>query len=216
MVRPLEEQEDRESQKLWRPTVIALKNRNHDVATEEKTRVEDQQREEAAMRLEQGLEWQPRLFRKVRGGPGGSEEGEEALDWILDADMFVFMFIARKYQNCADCISDGPTPEVKTKKILAVYPIIKGQPQFDPSRAPPPQHKQSQGHPADQEDLIDFGRPDEKLAPAKGLPQNNDVLQNHRVEPPVLQHPPQPDIRPPIVRLDTETNELDQFVDAKP
>lgn len=97
MVRPLEEQADRESQKLWHPTVIALKNRNHDVATEEKTRVEDQQREDAAMRLEQGLEWQPRLFRKVRGGPGGSEEGEEALDWILSADMFVFMFAARKY-----------------------------------------------------------------------------------------------------------------------
>jgi hypothetical protein len=89
LVRPLEEQEDRESQKLWHPTVLALKDRNHDVATDEKTKVEDQQREEAARRLEQGVEWQPRLFRKIRGGPGGPEEGEEDLDWILNAEMLV-------------------------------------------------------------------------------------------------------------------------------
>ena len=89
MVRPLDEQADRESQKLWYPTVLALKDRNHDVATDEKTKVEDQQREEAAKRSEQGFEWHPRLFRRVRGGPGGSEEGEEDLDWILNAEMFV-------------------------------------------------------------------------------------------------------------------------------
>lgn len=89
LARPLEEQEDRESQKLWYRTVLALKDRNHDIATDEKTKVEDQQREEAARRLEQGVEWQPKLFRKVRGGPGGPEEGEEDLDWILNAEMFV-------------------------------------------------------------------------------------------------------------------------------
>ena len=87
LVRPLEEQEDRESQKLWYKTVLALKDRNHDAATDEKTRIEDMQREEAARRQETGKEWQPKLFRKVRGGPGGPEEGEEDLDWILNADM---------------------------------------------------------------------------------------------------------------------------------
>lgn len=86
-MRPLEEQDERESQKLWAKTVAALKERNHEVATDEKTKIEDMQREEAAKRSEQGVEWQPRLFRRVRGGPGSPEEGEEDLDWILNADM---------------------------------------------------------------------------------------------------------------------------------
>lgn len=70
--------------------MIAIKEQNHNAATDEKTKVEDAQREEAAKRLEQGIEWQPKLFRKVRGGPGGPEEGEEDLDWILNAEMSVF------------------------------------------------------------------------------------------------------------------------------
>lgn len=69
--------------------MIALLERNHDAATEEKTKIEDRQREEAAKRAEQGIEWQPKLFRRVRSGPGESEEGEENLDWILNAEMSV-------------------------------------------------------------------------------------------------------------------------------
>lgn len=65
----------------------ALYARNHDLATDEKTKVEEQQRVEAAQRAEEGTKWQPKLFREVQGGPGGPEEGEEALDWILDAHM---------------------------------------------------------------------------------------------------------------------------------
>jgi hypothetical protein len=87
-VRPLEEQDERESQRLWLKVVAALKERNHDAATDEKTRIEDRQRAETAQRVEKGIEWKPRLFRPVRGGPGGSEEDEEKLDWILDATMW--------------------------------------------------------------------------------------------------------------------------------
>lgn len=85
--RPLEQQGERESQKLWYNTVQGLLARDHEVATAEKTKIEDRQREEAAQRAEQGIEWQPRLFRPVRGGPGGSEEGEEGLDFIINAEM---------------------------------------------------------------------------------------------------------------------------------
>jgi hypothetical protein len=87
LVRPLEEQNERESQKLWLKTAQAVKERNHEVATDEKTKIEDMQRDEAAKRAEDGVEWHPRLFRPVHGGPGGSEEGEEDLDWILNANM---------------------------------------------------------------------------------------------------------------------------------
>jgi len=81
----LEEQEDTESQRLWYKVTTALKQKNHDVATEEKSKIEDSQREEATKHAES--DWRPRLFRKVRGGPGGPEEGEENLDWIIDANM---------------------------------------------------------------------------------------------------------------------------------
>lgn len=87
IVRPIEEQDERESQRLWQSTVKAINESNHIAATEEKSKIEDRQRDETSKRAEQNIEWQPKLFRKVRGGPGGSEEGEEDLDWILDANM---------------------------------------------------------------------------------------------------------------------------------
>ncbi len=83
----MDELEERESPKLWSKVIAALRQKDHNTATDEKTRIEDRQREEAAQRASQGVEWQPRLFRRVRGGPGGPEEGEEALDWIISAKM---------------------------------------------------------------------------------------------------------------------------------
>lgn len=89
LVRPMEEQGERESQKLWYRTAQAVIARNHEVATDEKTAVEDMQRREAAARLADGVEWRPKYFREVRTGPGESEEGEDGLDWILNANMYV-------------------------------------------------------------------------------------------------------------------------------
>jgi hypothetical protein len=89
LVRPLDEQGERESQKLWYRTAQAVIARNHEVATDEKSAVEDMQRREAAARLVDGVEWRPRYFREVRTGAGEPEEGEEGLDWILNADMYV-------------------------------------------------------------------------------------------------------------------------------
>jgi len=83
--RPLEEQEERESQRLWHKVTDAVKRQDQEVATTEKARIEDMQREEAAKRMNDGLDWHPQLFRRVQGGHGGSEEGEEDLDWIINA-----------------------------------------------------------------------------------------------------------------------------------
>ncbi len=88
-MRPLEEQTERESQRLWYNTAQAVINRDHVLATDEKTKIEDMQRDEAARRAGEGIEWHPRLFRAVKGGPGGPDEGEEDLDWILNANMQV-------------------------------------------------------------------------------------------------------------------------------
>lgn len=91
-VRPLEEQEERESQKLWQKVNAAVRARDHRAATDEKAFIEDRQREEAARRADKGIDWRPRYFRPVQGGPGGSEEGEEDLDWIINAKMWAFAF----------------------------------------------------------------------------------------------------------------------------
>jgi hypothetical protein len=87
LARPLNEQEERESQKLWYQTAQAVIARDHELATDEKSKIEDRQRDEAAKRAEDGIEWRPRLFRPIQGGPGGAEDGEEGLDFILNANM---------------------------------------------------------------------------------------------------------------------------------
>ena len=86
-VRPIEDQAERESQRLWKKTAEAVKERNHELATDEKTLIEDRQREEAAQRAQDGTEWKPRLFRPVRSGPGEPEEDKADLEWIIDAEM---------------------------------------------------------------------------------------------------------------------------------
>jgi len=78
-VRPLDEQDERESQKLWLATAKAVKERNHEVATQEKTKIEDRQREEAAKRAQDGVEWHPRLFREVKSSDAVGED----LEWII-------------------------------------------------------------------------------------------------------------------------------------
>ncbi|KAK4116873.1 Oxysterol-binding protein [Canariomyces notabilis] len=142
--RSLEEQDERESRKLWAKTAQAVKDRNHELATEEKTKVEDRQRQEAAARANDGLEWHPRLFRRVRGGPGGPEEGEEDLEWIINAQI------------------DGSTPEKQAAQIMAIYPIVKGQKfsqenMIPPRVSPSGQSTQSKEPASDGGDLIDFG-----------------------------------------------------------
>ena len=85
--RPISEQDERESQRLWESTVKAVRAKDHEKATDEKAKIEDRQREEAAKRAEDGVEWYPRLFRRVNAGAGGTEEGEEDLEWIINANM---------------------------------------------------------------------------------------------------------------------------------
>ena len=87
LTRPIEEQGDRESQRLWLSTVKAVHVADHVKATDEKAKIEDRQREEAKHREEIGEEWMPKLFRRVDTKPGGTEEGEEDLEWIINAKM---------------------------------------------------------------------------------------------------------------------------------
>ncbi|KAI0137101.1 hypothetical protein BJ170DRAFT_43952 [Xylariales sp. AK1849] len=146
--RPLEEQDERESQKLWYKTAQAVRETKHEVATDEKTKIEDMQREEAASRAADNVEWHPRLFRAVRGGPGGEEEVEQELEWIINAHI------------------DGNTPQKLAEQVLAIYPVVPGQKPSQHNFIPPHQSAGSPntaGKPAARDvpaDLIDFGHPE--------------------------------------------------------
>jgi hypothetical protein len=88
--RPMEEQDERESQRLWHDVTEAVKIRDQETATTAKAKIEDRQRAETAQRNNEGIDWHPQLFRPIKGGPGGPDEGEEDLDWIISAKMQVF------------------------------------------------------------------------------------------------------------------------------
>ncbi|ODA82898.1 hypothetical protein RJ55_01407 [Drechmeria coniospora] len=153
-VRPIAEQDERESQRLWEKTARAVKERNHEVATDEKTKIEDRQREAAASRAQDDVEWHPRLFRRVRGGPGGPEEGEEDLEWVINAT-----------------VDPTATPERQTEQVLAIYPIIDGQKLDERNTIPPRQAAKPPARDAKPsgegtDNLIDFG--DDDAPPARG------------------------------------------------
>ena len=122
----------------------------------------------------------------------------------------------------ANHLSDGATPQEKIKQILAIAPIIKGQSMSPPQTASPPQQHQQppqQSHqppqqPTGHSDLIDFGQTD--TAPATLIPDRSSSLHQTAQQPalPGLQEPLVPGA--PLKRVDTATNELDEFVDAKP
>ncbi|KAM0252127.1 hypothetical protein ACHAQJ_007867 [Trichoderma viride] len=152
LARPIEEQEERESQKLWEKTARAVKERNHELATDEKTKIEDRQREEAAARAQDNIEWLPRLFRAVKSGPGAIDEGEENLEWIINAH-----------------IEPSASPAKQTEQILAIYPIVAGQtlsrrPSIPPQTSSPKSTKkpikEAAEKPKEEDSLIDFGNDD--------------------------------------------------------
>ena len=100
--RPVEEQAPRESQRLWQSTTQAIKKADQRVATDEKSRIEDEQRREAAERGEET--WQPKLFCKAPAGD------EEQLDWVIDAE-----------------VDAKAPPERQIEQILAIAPIVPDQ-----------------------------------------------------------------------------------------
>ena len=134
----------------------------------------------------------------------------------------------------ADGISDGSTPDAIAKQILAIAPILKGQqasqqsdtPQKGqqpqkPQRPEQPQQSQQSQEPqqpsGDPSDLIDFGQATTQA------PQNAPLQKPAQQQPmpytynsgPGLQAPLQPELGGPIVRRDTNTSAVDEFVDAQ-
>lgn len=152
-VRPLEEHQEHESQKLWQKTAQAVKEKNHELATEEKTKIEDRQREEAAKRAAAGVDWHPQIFRPVKREVDGDDEDMEKLEWIINATI------------------DADEPAKQAEQIMAIYPILQGQ--VVHQRVIPRRHTSSgmtENHTSEGNgDLIDFGQNDDPT-PAKSEP----------------------------------------------
>ncbi len=121
--------------------------------------------------------------------------------------------------NCANNASDGATPEEKTKQILALAPILRGQQHNQQSNVSQPQQGQHasqqssrpQQHAPGHDDLIDFGQSHPAPVPSGPVGQT-DHLQLQPDAPTGMQAPLQPGH--PIKRVDTGTKDLDEFVDA--
>lgn len=62
VVRPIVEQQDNESRRLWRDVTYYLKSKQMDKATGGKTFLEQRQRQEAKERVEKGEKWQTKYF----------------------------------------------------------------------------------------------------------------------------------------------------------
>ena len=144
--RPLDEQAPRESQRLWATTTQAIKKADHRGATDEKTKIEEEQRREAAERGESA--WQPKLFKKIPAGD------EEQLDWIIDAE-----------------VDSNAPAEKQVEQILAIAPILPGQSagqKFNHEKSLPsqqgkplpPKEESSGSGGGGASDLIDFGQND--------------------------------------------------------
>ncbi|KIX07869.1 uncharacterized protein Z518_02523 [Rhinocladiella mackenziei CBS 650.93] len=241
LTRPIEEQDERESQRLWLSTVKAVHAMDHEKATVEKAKIEDRQREEAKRREELGVEWKPKLFRRVDAGHGGSDEGEEDLEWIINAHL------------------DTKDPKELVDRILAIAPILPGQEGIW-DRAPLHQWEHTTGSKMPGEkstnsagqvhlnaqhtaDLIDFDSRPPSTAPPE--PTKKDPGVGNPVDPAsnTHQYPSQtanlmdddddisymnnqmskmkmheamvPEGKKPLKRADTETSEMDVFVDAE-
>lgn len=86
IVRPLEQQGDFESRKLWLKVTDALAIRNHEIATNEKFKIEETQREDAKKRVEDGVDFHPKLFKPLTLEQQ-SEFGNEHLEFIIYKDI---------------------------------------------------------------------------------------------------------------------------------
>lgn len=206
--RPLEEQDARESQKLWNTTTQAIKKADQKTATDEKSRIEDEQRREAAEREKADIQWAPKLFRVA---PPGDEQN---LDWILDAQV------------------DGTgAPEKIIDQILSIAPILPGQTpsqRAQSDKAKPTQQGKEAPPQRAGNDLIDFGQNDGAVAPGPSKssvpadqpsagtatsPSANGLqtpLQPARSEPATQSRPGEP-----IRRMDSMGGEDDVFMDAE-
>ncbi|XP_011493953.1 PREDICTED: oxysterol-binding protein-related protein 9 [Ceratosolen solmsi marchali] len=68
MVKPMSEQDDEESRKIWREVTMGLRINDMDKATAAKCAIEQRQREDVRYRKENSIGWQTKLFKETKDG----------------------------------------------------------------------------------------------------------------------------------------------------
>ncbi|ANZ76403.1 BA75_04217T0 [Komagataella pastoris] len=119
LVRPLEEQGEFESRKLWKKVTDALLVRNHTAATEEKFKIEDAQRERAKIREQENVDFHPKLFRPLTVKES-TAPGSDKLEFVIYKD-----HVLNRHRN---------DPQALLEDILTIAPIVPGQnftPEFE-------------------------------------------------------------------------------------
>jgi hypothetical protein len=121
------------------------------------------------------------------------------------------------------CTSDGATPQDQTKQILAVTPILRGQHGNEKNHIPPFTPKQQA--PAESGDLIDFGQSDAPPAQIATAADIEQTLRSTSTQPgdsegPLIDFQDDlksglPTVDQKLKRQDTETNSVDEFLDAR-
>ena len=85
IIPPLDRQLPNESQRFWAGVTKAIKGKQFNEATKLKTELEERQREKAALREKDNIEWKPRFFThavKADGKPDLTESGKMALEGL--------------------------------------------------------------------------------------------------------------------------------------
>lgn len=113
-VRSLDEQGEFESRKLWKKVTDALALRDHTIATDEKHTVEEQQRADAKKRVEDGVEFHPKLFRAL-AVEESAKFGNDSLEFVIYKDHAIDDAFGK---------SDFETVE---NDVFEVAPILPGQ-----------------------------------------------------------------------------------------
>jgi len=113
-VRELDEQGAYESRRLWKKVTDALGKRDHKVATDEKFKIEEEQRTEATKREEDGVEFHPKLFRPL-SIEESVQDGNDKLEFIIYKDRILNKdFEEQNYEQLE-------------KHIFEMAPILPGQ-----------------------------------------------------------------------------------------
>lgn len=84
-IRSLNQQGEFESRKLWKNVTDALGERNHEIATNEKFKIEEMQRNDAKKRIQDGVEFHPKLFKSIPID-NSNKFGNENLEFIIYKD----------------------------------------------------------------------------------------------------------------------------------
>lgn len=82
VTKPLEEQQEIESHRLWGPVTAALKQKNYQLANAEKTKIEEWQRKLRKERAERNETWTPKLFTFIRDDSASDQYSKRTAELI--------------------------------------------------------------------------------------------------------------------------------------